>query len=748
MLKLQTLGFLSLRDGEGNEASAVLSQPKRLALLVYLSLARPRGPHRRDTLLSLFWPERPDTRGRNALSQSLSFLRQNLPEPMISTGGGEAVGLEPGTLSSDVEAFENAIAAKRWRDALDLYRGDFLRGFHIGGAWGFEDWVETERERLREMAAGAAWSLAQEQVTRGALVEAERTAQKALALVWSDETPLRRFIEALAKAGDGAAALNLYEKFCCRLREELELEPSPVTASVAEAIRNGEIGASPPVDPSPGVSSPEDPSSITGLPDEPSTSTGPEGGLPAVAASESGIAAPESDLEVPKSGVATPKPWAAAPKPAPKRRFPIVVLVGASILATALVTYAFMRNGDTPVPDPHLVVVPPFENRTGDPEFDVYADMTAEWVAEALQQVERVLLVPLGDTRQIVAGLAEAGSTDVLRGVGERTGAGWLVSGALAPAGDSIEFRVEIIDVARWAREQPVAAAGPKADPREAIGELARRVSGALAFQFNPMMGDIEQGGQLLPNPPRIETFREHRLGYEAYDREDWEASFRHHLAAYALDTTLVRAAVAAAYMTTDHAVKDSLARFASQRRHMLSLRGKSDLDILLPLVDHDLQGLLGAMRGGAAMNRTGFSTVTHAWAAIVVNRPGEAVEALSHYDPYLEWRIGEAHAYWDYLTMALHMRQDYERELAEARAGRVMYPTRSDLMAAEVRSLAALGRVGEVMELVREAPALPQSPAFVMLAAGEELRAHGFPQASIEVFEMAFEELRAWQAG
>ena len=182
MLKLQTLGFLSLRDGEGNEASAVLSQPKRLALLVYLSLARPRGPHRRDTLLSLFWPERPDTRGRNALSQSLSFLRQNLPEPMISTGGGEAVGLEPGTLSSDVEAFENAIAAKRWRDALDLYRGDFLRGFHIGGAWGFEDWVETERERLREMAAGAAWSLAHEQVTRGALVEAERTAQKALGI--------------------------------------------------------------------------------------------------------------------------------------------------------------------------------------------------------------------------------------------------------------------------------------------------------------------------------------------------------------------------------------------------------------------------------------------------------------------------------------------------------------------------------------------------------------------------------------
>ena len=244
MLKLRTLGSLSLRDGEGNEASAVLSQPKRLALFVYLALGQPRGGQRRDVLLGLFWSERLDSQGRNALSQCLSFLRQNLPEQVMSPGGAEEVGLEPGTVSTDVEAFEAAIESGRWGEALDLYGGDFLRGFHVSEAWGFEDWVETERERLREMAASAAWSLAQEQVSRGALVEAERTAQKALGLVWSDETPLRRFIEALAKAGDGSAALKLYEKFCCRLREELELEPSPQTASVADAIRNGEMGGS------------------------------------------------------------------------------------------------------------------------------------------------------------------------------------------------------------------------------------------------------------------------------------------------------------------------------------------------------------------------------------------------------------------------------------------------------------------------------------------------------------------------
>ena len=419
-----------------------------------------------------------------------------------------------------------------------------------------------------------------------------------------------------------------------------------------------------------------------------------------------------------------------------------------TILSVALLVYVVTSRDNGPELNASLVVVPPFENRTGEPELDGFADMTAEWVAEAVQEIQGVVLVPLGDARQIVAGLVEEGSADRLRRVAERTGAGWVISGVMAAPGDSLEFRVEIIDVARWAREQGVDGAGPKEAPQEAILELANRVSGALAYQFDPTMGDVERGGQVLPKPPTIEAFREHRLGYKAYDREDRDASFRHHMAAFDLDTTLVRAVVAAAFMTPDHAVKDSLAGYASQRRHMLSLRGRRDLDILLEVVDHDLQGVLRAMRQDAAMNRTGFSAVTHAWAALVVNRPGEAVEALSHYDPYLGWRIGEAHAYWDYLTRALHMLGDFEGELAEAQAGRAMYPARSDLMVAEVRSLAALGRAEDVMELIQEAVVITETPAVVLMAAGEELRAHGLPQASIEVFEIAIEELTVRQGG
>jgi DNA-binding SARP family transcriptional activator len=166
MLTLRTLGSLSLTGEDGEELTAILSQPKRCALLIYLTVAHPEDFVRRDTLLALFWPEQGEARARNALSQSLHFLRQHLPEGAIVSRGRDEVRIGPGTVRADAGAFESAVASGYWREALDHYTGSFLEGFHVGEAPGFEDWVFGERERLREAAAGAAWSLAREHTSR------------------------------------------------------------------------------------------------------------------------------------------------------------------------------------------------------------------------------------------------------------------------------------------------------------------------------------------------------------------------------------------------------------------------------------------------------------------------------------------------------------------------------------------------------------------------------------------------------
>ena len=69
IFRLQILGALDLRDDHGLEARAILTQPRRLALLAYLAVTAPRGFQRRDRLLAMFWPEQDDEHARAALNR-------------------------------------------------------------------------------------------------------------------------------------------------------------------------------------------------------------------------------------------------------------------------------------------------------------------------------------------------------------------------------------------------------------------------------------------------------------------------------------------------------------------------------------------------------------------------------------------------------------------------------------------------------------------------------------------------------
>src|SRR5919199_686078 len=108
MIRLTALGALDLRGPDGQELRSVLAQPKRLALLAYLALAAPRGFHRRDTLLALFWPEQDEEHARNALNQAAHFLRRALgADVLINRNDGE-VGLDRQRFWCDATAFDDA----------------------------------------------------------------------------------------------------------------------------------------------------------------------------------------------------------------------------------------------------------------------------------------------------------------------------------------------------------------------------------------------------------------------------------------------------------------------------------------------------------------------------------------------------------------------------------------------------------------------------------------------------------------
>jgi serine/threonine-protein kinase len=226
-----------LRQPDGNELRDVVRQPKRLALLGYLAVERAPRFHRRDSLLGLFWPEIDDAHARASLRRTLHFLRTHLGDDVLEARGDE-VGISIDRVWCDVSAFTDAIEQGALETALDLYQGDLLEGFFVASAPGFERWLEDERERLRRLAAGAAWQLAERCEAAGDVAAAGVWGRRAAAMAPDDEIALRRMLALFDRLGDRAAAVQVYDDFARRLKTELELAPSPETQALIEGIRS------------------------------------------------------------------------------------------------------------------------------------------------------------------------------------------------------------------------------------------------------------------------------------------------------------------------------------------------------------------------------------------------------------------------------------------------------------------------------------------------------------------------------
>ena len=238
MIELRLLGSVGLSMSDGAEARAILTQPKRLALLAYLAAASPGGFHRRDALLALFWPEFTERQARLSLRQALHHLRHALGTSVIANRGGCELGLAPGALWCDVVAFRRALCNGELAAALELYRGDLLDAFTMRGiSLELERWLEEERLALRVLAFGAASTLAERAADHGKLAVGIQWARRALALSAGDEPALRRLVAMMDGYGDRAGALRTAELFARRMREELDAELSPETAALLVGIR-------------------------------------------------------------------------------------------------------------------------------------------------------------------------------------------------------------------------------------------------------------------------------------------------------------------------------------------------------------------------------------------------------------------------------------------------------------------------------------------------------------------------------
>jgi DNA-binding SARP family transcriptional activator/Tfp pilus assembly protein PilF len=237
-LRLTLLGEVGAAGVGDARMERVLAQPKRFALLAYLAAALPRGFHRRDELMALFWPELEHERASGSLRQSLHFLRQSLPpDALLNRGSGE-VRIDPRVVACDVVRFESLLDSRREEEALAEYGGELMPAFHLRGASGFDGWLELERERLRRRAARAAAFLAGESARDGKPRDAANWALRAVACAPLDETVQLQAAGLLLELGERSDALQVLAGAMARMVEH-GVHAAPAMERLAERIRSG-----------------------------------------------------------------------------------------------------------------------------------------------------------------------------------------------------------------------------------------------------------------------------------------------------------------------------------------------------------------------------------------------------------------------------------------------------------------------------------------------------------------------------
>jgi DNA-binding SARP family transcriptional activator len=236
---LSFLGGIAVHGVPPDDAAALLGQGKALGMLAYLALA-PKGKfQRRDRLAALLWPEQDQTNARGALRKAIKAARDTLGADALPEESDHDILLDTDVASCDVREFNTLVEGGNPEAALRIYEGELMPGFHISGCGEFIAWLDSERASVAERASAAAWAVAIRNEKEGQGTLAGKHARLVVKWNWSDERHLRRVMQLLARIGDRAGAMKVYENSKRRMLAELDIAPSAQTDEVAANIRRG-----------------------------------------------------------------------------------------------------------------------------------------------------------------------------------------------------------------------------------------------------------------------------------------------------------------------------------------------------------------------------------------------------------------------------------------------------------------------------------------------------------------------------
>jgi DNA-binding SARP family transcriptional activator/TolB-like protein len=423
-LRLLTLGRAVLVDPTG---VPLVGQPRRIALLTLVAAAGERGISR-DKLIAYLSPERPTDAARHSLHQLLYYLRQQGGGAIFL--GSDPLRTNPSLLTHDVALFDQAFDAGAFDQAVGLYHGPFLDGFHLSEAWEFDEWASGERTRLTNRYRSALLALARAARQCGDLDAASRWSHR---LSVSDPLSVPAVLEAMrtmAALQDRSGAVRVAQEFQQRLHAEFGALPDAEVDALAASIRSARESPAPPR-----IALVAAPVAVTDAPETVITDAQPSAvtDVRAIAAAPCdeplGVSsrAPEPGprtANVPS--FLTPRRWVAA----------LAVLVATTVLVTLRLAAPASAHDAA---DARVLAILPTENIAGD-SVGYLAQGIENTVHDALFGLPALRVVPASVMQQFPP------SSRGERSTAQRVGAGTLLRSRLVLEQDTLRWVAEFID--------------------------------------------------------------------------------------------------------------------------------------------------------------------------------------------------------------------------------------------------------------------------------------------------------------
>jgi len=247
--------FLGSPEVRWKQETLSIQRKTPRALLFFLASRGTRVS--RDEIVSLFWAELPEAKARLRLSENLSRLRRELPDPEIITTEGDLIGLDQQKVYIDQKEFEDLLdqaghtpwklpeneplpepILKLLETAANIWRGpNFLAGSILPSIAVLESWQRNTGNRLEQRRSSILQRLADHAFVSGDLETALAHAQNGLVNDILNENIHYRVLRYLIDLGhleDARQHFNLVQEI---YRSELDIGPPAKLISQYQRIR-------------------------------------------------------------------------------------------------------------------------------------------------------------------------------------------------------------------------------------------------------------------------------------------------------------------------------------------------------------------------------------------------------------------------------------------------------------------------------------------------------------------------------